>query len=136
MYKRAFRANNLNLGYANTRIDPKNTTGFRDNRDQDNVQAHECGHLFAFPDEYWQREGSVHKTYVRDQQLIFGFGEILRGKPIWQIECADNLMGAAANNSAPVSGRQQTARIEPYYLEYVRREFSRITARPWKIGYE
>ncbi len=134
MYRRAYRANNLNWGYFSTNTSARNVTGFSD-VPGDNVQAHECGHLFAYPDEYWEYEGAVHAVYVVRGNLEFDLGDAMTGKPVWQLRSQENLMGYGATKRCAATGQQPTARIEPYYLEYVRREFSRITGKDWKIGY-
>jgi type VI secretion system secreted protein VgrG len=93
-----------------------------------NVVAHECGHLFNFPDEYWEYGGFVHETYVQNEELDFAFGTQMTGKDVWQIRSENNLMGYGANNAA--------ASVSHYYLKYVRRQFSEMTGKTWKIGYE
>jgi hypothetical protein len=107
-------------GYFNGRIGPKTQQ----------VKAHECGHLFNFPDEYWQSGGFVHKQYVKDDlTLDFALGDTnATGNKTWQIYSAPNLMGSGA--------LQATATVQPYYLEYIRRWFSTYTNKAWRIGYE
>ncbi|MEX3936540.1 DUF2345 domain-containing protein, partial [Paraburkholderia phymatum] len=94
------------------------------------VKAHECGHLFNFPDEYWRWGGFVHKQYVKDDlTLDFALGDTnATGNKTWQIYSAPNLMGSGA--------LQATATVQPYYLEYIRRWFSTYTNKAWRIGYE
>jgi type VI secretion system secreted protein VgrG len=94
------------------------------------VKAHETGHLFAFPDEYWQHGGFVHKQYVKsDMTLDFALGgENVTDNKTWQIESQDNLMGYGCNKSSAI--------IQPYYLEYIRQWFSSHTNKKWRVGYE
>lgn len=136
MYRRAYRANNLNWGCVSSTISVDDPIGFEDVKVENNVPAHECGHLFAFPDEYWEAGGSVHKTYIVKQELSFDRGGEMVFRPIWQIRSDVTLMGYGALHDAAAPGQSPTARVRPYYLEYVRAEFSRATAKPWKIGYE
>jgi type VI secretion system secreted protein VgrG len=94
------------------------------------VKAHETGHLFAFPDEYWRHGGFVHKQYVKsDMTLDFARGrENLSDNKTWHIESQDNLMGYGCNKSSAI--------IQPYYLEYIRQWFSSYTNKKWRVGYE
>ncbi|KWN01958.1 hypothetical protein WM22_02075 [Burkholderia ubonensis] len=104
---------------------------------ESNVVAHECGHLFNFPDEYWEWGGYVHKRYVKDGQLDFEAGEYFKRQEVWQIRSDENVMGYGAN--LPVSqlaGTSPSARAQPYYLEYIRRHFCEMTHKQWRIGYE
>jgi type VI secretion system secreted protein VgrG len=93
------------------------------------VKAHETGHLFAFPDEYWKHGGFVHKQYVKsDMTLDFALGAAnADDNKTWQIESSDNLMGYGCNKSR--------AAIQPYYLEYIRQWFSKHTNKKWRVGY-
>ncbi|CAB3758881.1 hypothetical protein LMG29739_03015 [Paraburkholderia solisilvae] len=101
-----------------------------------NVVAHECGHLFNFPDEYWAYGGWVHRMYIDDGQLNFNLGDANRGKEVWQISAAANIMGAACNNPVPDARNvAPSASVHPYYLEYIRRHFSELTHKNWKVGY-
>jgi type VI secretion system secreted protein VgrG len=94
------------------------------------VKAHETGHLFAFPDEYWKFGGFVHEQYVKsDMTLDFALGkENVGDNKTWQIESQDNLMGYGCNKSSAI--------IQPYYLEYIRQWFSNHTNKKWRVGYE
>ncbi|MFC0697855.1 type VI secretion system Vgr family protein [Paraburkholderia humisilvae] len=94
------------------------------------IKAHETGHLFNFPDEYWMQGGFVHSIYVKDS-LNIDFALADRNtatNKIWIIDTETNLMGGGALN--PV------ATIPPYYLEYIRRWFSAHTNKLWRVGYE
>lgn len=93
------------------------------------TKAHETGHLFNFPDEYWQQGGFIHSMYVKkDLSIDFAQAdENLKKNNTWIIETRVNLMGGGAAHS--------TATIPPYYLEYVRRWFSVYTNKLWRVGY-
>ena len=94
------------------------------------TKAHEIGHLFNFPDEYWQQGGFVHSIYVRDGVNIdFALADANKDKnTFWIIETETNLMGGGC--------LQPTATISPYYLEYIRRWFSAHTNKLWRVGYD
>jgi type VI secretion system secreted protein VgrG len=93
------------------------------------VKAHETGHLFAFPDEYWEQGGFVHKQYVKDDlSLDFALGQSnIAENKTWQIWSQPNLMGGGC--------LKPTATIEPYYLEYIRKWFSEYTNKDWRVGF-
>ncbi|WP_423383627.1 DUF2345 domain-containing protein [Burkholderia sp. LMG 32019] len=93
------------------------------------VKAHETGHLFNFPDEYWQQGGFVHSIYVQNgKDIDFALADANMGKKsFWIIETETNLMGGGCNNP--------TATTSPYYLEYIRRWFSSHTNKLWRVGY-
>ncbi|WP_143749368.1 type VI secretion system Vgr family protein [Caballeronia arvi] len=94
-----------------------------------NVVAHECGHLFSFPDEYWKSQGWVHRSYIdANKELDFAKGDANVSEQVWQLESLTNLMGYGALNQASM--------VSPTYLEYVRKSFSELSNKKWKIGYE
>jgi type VI secretion system secreted protein VgrG len=97
-----------------------------------NVEAHECGHYFNFPDEYYDRGGWVHKFYIKNEQIDFSLIDAKTGAPVWQGRSQSNLMGYGA--TTPLD--RGPAKTGPYYLEYVRRQFSLATNRLWRVGYE
>lgn len=94
------------------------------------AKAHEAGHLFNFPDEYWQQGGFVHAIYVKDGMNIdFPLADANKAKnAFWIVETATNLMGGGCLNS--------TATTSPYYIEYIRRWFSARTNKLWRVGYD
>lgn len=99
-----------------------------------NVEAHECGHYFNFPDEYYDQGGWLHEAYIKDEHIDFSLVDAKAGTMAWQGHSRTNLMGDGAN--APLETGRITATIRPYYLEYVRRQFSLATNKLWRIGYE
>lgn len=108
-----------------------------DDLNDTNVVAHECGHLFNFPDEYWAFGASVHQRYVREQDLDFAADAQYKGRPVWQLKAERNLMGAGANHAIPADSKSPpSASVSPYYLEYLRRHFCSLTHKTWRIGYE
>ena len=94
------------------------------------TKAHETGHLFNFPDEYWQQGGFVHSVYVKDGMNIdFSLADANKAKnTFWVIETETNLMGGGC--------LKPTATTSPYYLEYIRRWFSAKTNKSWRVGYD
>jgi type VI secretion system secreted protein VgrG len=56
-----------------------------ENEDQPstNVIAHECGHLFNYPDEYWEYGGWVHCDYIKNNELDFVKGDGLKGMSLY-----------------------------------------------------
>lgn len=93
------------------------------------TKAHETGHLFNFPDEYWEQGGFVHSIYVkngRDIDFELADKNKAAGK-FWVIETENNLMGGGCT--------LPTATTSPYYLEYIRRWFSAHTNKLWRVGY-
>ncbi|MBK5054653.1 DUF2345 domain-containing protein, partial [Burkholderia sp. R-70006] len=111
-----------------------------------NVEAHECGHYFNFPDEYFDQGGWLHESYIKDGQIDFSLVDAKAGTLFWQGHSTNtawdsggmgyggNVMGDGANGS--VQPGHITASIKPYYLEYVRRQFSLATNKLWRIGYD
>ncbi|RZF29038.1 type VI secretion system tip protein VgrG [Paraburkholderia sp. UYCP14C] len=99
-----------------------------------NVEAHECGHYFNFPDEYFGQGGWLHEAYIKDEQIDFSLVDANAGAMVWQGYSDQNLMGGGAN--APQRDGRPSAIIRPYYLEYVRRQFSLATNKLWRVGYE
>jgi type VI secretion system secreted protein VgrG len=94
------------------------------------TKAHETGHLFNFPDEYWEQGGFVHSIYVKDgMDIDFSLADTNKNKnAFWVIETATNLMGGGC--------LQPTATTSPYYMEYIRRWFSAYTNKMWRVGYD
>ncbi|CAE6769123.1 PAAR domain-containing protein [Paraburkholderia domus] len=97
-----------------------------------NVEAHECGHYFNFPDEYFDQGGWLHEAYIKDEQIDFSLVDAKAETLMWQGRSQKNLMGYGAN--LPLQNGRAT--IKPYYLEYVRRQFSLATNKLWRIGYD
>ncbi|CAN7296138.1 type VI secretion system tip protein VgrG [Caballeronia sp. LjRoot29] len=106
-----------------------------------NVEAHECGHYFNFPDEYYGQGGWLHESYIKNEQIDFSLVDAKAGAMVWQghsqtdaTYVGANVMGDGAN--AALQGGRVTAAIKPYYLEYVRRQFSLATNKLWRVGYD
>ncbi|WP_027796685.1 DUF2345 domain-containing protein [Paraburkholderia acidipaludis] len=96
------------------------------------VEAHECGHYFNFPDEYYDQGGWLHESYINNEQIDFSLVDAKAGTPVWQGRSQSNLMGYGAN----LPFDQGRATLKPYYLEYVRRQFSLATNKLWRVGYD
>jgi uncharacterized protein (DUF2345 family) len=93
------------------------------------TKAHETGHLFNFPDEYWEQGGFVHSIYVKNgRDIDFDLADKNKSaNRFWVIETKYNLMGGGC--------LKPTATTSPYYLEYIRRWFSAYTNKLWRVGY-
>jgi uncharacterized protein (DUF2345 family) len=97
---------------------------------QKQVEAHETGHLFSWPDEYFARGGFVHERYVTKQELDFLKCGANALSPLdtatWQINSKTTLMGYGCY--------QLTATTPPYYLESIVSWFSDNTQKKqWKV---
>jgi type VI secretion system secreted protein VgrG len=93
---------------------------------ENHVATHETGHLFSWPDEYWQSGGSVYKRYVKHKDLDFARGAALAGTNTWQMVSAEGVMGYGCN--------KPTATTPPYYLDPIVRWFSSKTRqRKWTV---
>lgn len=115
LFPRAQRADANAWGEVNMYLDEQEN--WIDNPNETNVVAHECGHLFNFPDEYWAYGGSVHQRYIRDQDIDFAKGDQSKGKPVWQLEAKGNLMGEGANHVVQADSKQPLAhRFHPTTL--------------------
>lgn len=133
LFPRAIRADARSWGEVN--LLPQRDS-YVDNPDDTNVVAHECGHMFNFPDEYWEFGGWVHKMYIENSELNFATGDMYKGKETWQMRSENNLMGYGANKIIkPGTNGGPTAMVSPHYLEYIRRHFSELTHKAWRIGY-
>ncbi|MGB8423604.1 type VI secretion system Vgr family protein [Paraburkholderia sp.] len=129
LFPYAFRDDSANWGEVVAEL--KRTTNEYKKYDEDYTAAHECGHLFNYPDEYFQEGGAVHEQYVANQQLQFSKGHQLAGTPTWQLISENNLMGNGARKK--ISGGAAPD-IPPYYMEYLRRWMTKHTKKKWRIG--
>lgn len=98
---------------------------------EDYTPAHECGHLFNYPDEYFGSGGAVHEQYIENQHLQFERGHKLAGGETWQMVSQPNLMGGGGRNK--VNGGLMPT-VPPYYMEYLRRWMTKHTNRKWRVG--
>jgi hypothetical protein len=91
-------------------------------------------HCREFPDEYFDLGGWLHESYIKDEQIDFSLVDTEAGTLVWQARSPKNLMGYGANE--PLQEGKVTATIKPYYMEYVRRQFSLSTKKLWRVGYD
>ena len=86
--------------------------------------AHECGHLYGYPDEYYANGGAVHKMYIDPQTRLV---DVKKAEPIddWKRDKNGHLMNSALPNQLPI--------IPPYYLNEFRKFFEQKTRVEWKI---
>lgn len=100
----------------------------------DNSIAHECGHLFNFPDEYYGEGGWLHKMYIENGEVNFAKVDAENGKHVWQGYSDPNLMGGGCAKLALPNGGP-TAAIDCYYANYIAREFNKMTGKIWRVGH-
>ncbi|WP_175841935.1 type VI secretion system Vgr family protein [Burkholderia contaminans] len=131
LYPTVLRADTLSWGEGQKWQDDQ---GEVHDSERANVEAHECGHYFNFPDEYYDRGGWLHESYIKCEQIDFSLVDAKEGTMVWQARSPTNLMGYGANSSWQIG--EVTATIKPYYLEYVRRQFSVATNKLWRVGYD
>nr|WP_174505252.1 hypothetical protein [Acinetobacter sp. Marseille-Q1620] len=80
--------------------------------------THETGHLYGFPDEYFEHGGAVHKMYIDpNTQLV----DVKKAEPKddWKRNGGDNLMCSRGVYTLPL--------IPAYYLEVFRKRFEEKT---------
>ncbi|HKT64158.1 MAG TPA: type VI secretion system tip protein VgrG [Burkholderia sp.] len=129
LYPYAFRDDSGNWGEEVAEFDMK--TNDYSLFGADYTAAHECGHLFNFPDEYYTAGGFVHEQYIFNEQLQFKKGHQLSGSSTWQILSESNLMGTGGRLKI---GSGSKPAVPPYYMEYVRRWMTKCTNKKWRIG--
>nr|WP_175782007.1 type VI secretion system Vgr family protein [Burkholderia anthina] len=88
-----------------------------------NVRAHETGHLFGWPDEYFENSGSVYGKYVNSKKLVDVKMKQLVDN--WQRTTDTNLMGGGLDH--PVS------LVPKYYFYGFRDWFNRKTHIDWEV---
>jgi len=84
------------------------------------------GHLFSFPDEYFDQSGAVHRQYIKsDKTVNLGLATNNPNKNTWQGTTSENLMGVGVYN--PVSNTPS------YYVYRIRDWFHEKTGREWRV---
>lgn len=88
-----------------------------------NTPIHESGHLFGWPDEYFDAGGAVYGKYINAQKLV----DVKMAQLIdnWQRTTDDNIMGGGLFNETP--------EIPRYYMYGFRDWFERKTAIEWEV---
>lgn len=89
-------------------------------RDMYNIIAHEVGHLFGWPDEYFRFGGGVHNMYVKSDRTI----------DQTMAEPADDWKREANKEHLMVGGK---TKMQPYYMGIFRDWFNRKTGKTWKV---
>lgn len=89
-----------------------------------NVSAHECGHLYGYPDEYFVKGGAVHTMYIDKKTLLV---DVKMAEPPndWKRDITGNLMNRASPNKLPV--------MPEYYLNVYKNIFEQKTKLLWEI---
>jgi hypothetical protein len=121
LFAQATRADSGNWGEENVTRMPQGWKPL----ETEHVQAHETGHLFSFPDEYYAGGGAIHADYIKDQHVDIRRANESRDKDKWQGVTASNLMGIGVYSA--------TSETPSYYLYRVRNWFNAATGREWKI---
>ncbi|CAB3809285.1 hypothetical protein LMG28688_06953 [Paraburkholderia caffeinitolerans] len=124
LYPTATRADSGNWGELNVQRDDKDTKWML--IPNEHVQQHETGHLFSFPDEYFDRGGAIHKKYINTQQQIdLALATASADKNMWQGIGRTTLMGPGVYDPG--------VKMPSYYLNRVRDWFGRQTGWDWKV---
>ena len=121
MYPRAVRANASNWGEESG----YSRAGTWIPHAAEHVSTHEVGHLFSWPDEYWEYGGACHKQYITGQDIDFAKEPPLIGTDTWQLSARANLMGGGVY--IPITG------TPIYYVHRIRDWFRDRTNKPWKV---
>lgn len=88
-----------------------------------NAIAHEAGHLFGWPDEYFLDGGSVYGKYINSQHLV----DVKMAQLVdnWQRDTPTNLMGLGVYTEKP--------EIAKYYMYSFRDWFNKKTGIEWEV---
>ncbi|WP_167760252.1 type VI secretion system Vgr family protein [Paraburkholderia pallida] len=124
LYPLSERADAANWGELNVQRDDKDTKWIP--IPNEHVQQHETGHLFSFPDEYYDQGGAVYKEYIdKQQQIDLVLAVASPDKGMWQGIGRTTLMGPGVYTPG--------VKVPSYYLNRVRDWFGRQTGWDWKI---
>ncbi|WP_322044892.1 type VI secretion system Vgr family protein [Paraburkholderia sp. J67] len=124
LYPMSMRADSGNWGERNV-IRNKKKTEWIDNPIE-HVQAHETGHLFSFPDEYFDAGGSIHKNYITAEQKVnLPLANHNPDLNTWQGVGNRTLMGPGVYLATP--------RFPSYYLQRAVDWFDRQTGKSWVV---
>lgn len=124
LYPMAARADSGNWGEQNVQLNDKKTQWIP--IPNEHVQMHETGHLFSFPDEYFDQGGAVYKGYIDEEQKIkFALATASSDKNMWQGIGDTTLMGPGVYSAG--------VKVPSYYLNRVRDWFGRQTGWDWKV---
>lgn len=124
LFLQAKRADSGNWGEENVR---RGKGGMYKKLPFEHVQAHETGHLFSFPDEYFDQGGAVHRDYINKtgQTVNLALATNNPNKDVWQGTTTANVMGMGVYN--------ESAETPPYYVYRIRDWFQSRTGREWKV---
>ncbi|CAB3798059.1 hypothetical protein LMG28688_04669 [Paraburkholderia caffeinitolerans] len=124
LYPTATRADSGNWGERNIRLSKDKVSW--EPIPNEHVQQHETGHLFSFPDEYYDQGGAIHKKYIDKQQKIdLALATASADKNMWQGIGRTTLMGPGVYDPG--------VKMPSYYLNRVRDWFGRQTGWDWKV---
>lgn len=127
MFPRVVRANSGSMGEVSVIRNPSPSAALLQPylpTSIDNVGAHELGHLFGWPDEYFLHGGAVHGRYIKPDKTV----DVSMAEPVddWQRDSAVNLMGQGMWTQSP-----QTPK---YYMNHVRDWFNSKTGMTWETS--
>ncbi|MGU7779703.1 type VI secretion system tip protein TssI/VgrG [Burkholderia sp. PU8-34] len=91
--------------------------------DAPNVMAHETGHLFGWPDEYFENSGAVYGKYINSHKLVDVKMKQLVDN--WQRTTPTNLMGEGAVKTV--------SEVPRFYFYGFRDWFKRKTRIEWEV---
>lgn len=119
LFPKSSRPNTDN--WAEERVDNNNQI-MSPNREH--ALAHEVGHYFNFPDEYYYSGGMVHKMYINPQTKIV---DLTVSEPVddWKRLSPANLMGQGASKLDP--------KLPKYYFNFIKDWFDKETRIQWNI---
>ncbi|WP_434664545.1 type VI secretion system tip protein TssI/VgrG [Paraburkholderia sp. A3BS-1L] len=125
LYPSANRADSGNWGELNVRRNKTNTAW--EPIPNEHVQQHETGHLFSFPDEYFDQGGAVHKSHIdaKTQTVKFADAVASADKNTWQGIGRTTLMGPGVYTPG--------VKVPSYYLNRVKHWFSTQTGWDWVV---
>ncbi|WP_321788946.1 DUF2345 domain-containing protein, partial [Paraburkholderia sp. J94] len=125
LYPKALRADAGSWGEKVTYLDGNNVEHDYP-QTQEYVHAHEVGHLFGFPDEYYWDAGAVHKDYIdQSRHLKLTLAQSNPRTDVWQGCTPDTLMGSGVyGNSIP--------KLPKYYLSQICKWFGEVNQYTWK----
>jgi hypothetical protein len=93
----------------------------------DRDQAHETGHLFSFPDEYYDQGGAVHRDYIDTTQHVdIKLAKANAERDKWQGRATRNLMGTGVYDEG-------NGKTPSYYVYRFRDWFEKATGRDWAV---
>ncbi|MFX1767200.1 hypothetical protein PWP93_32390 [Paraburkholderia sp. A1RI-2L] len=125
LYPSAERADAGNWGETNVQFDSVNKKWIP--IPIEHVQQHDAGHLFSFPDEYFDQGGAIHKNYIDAATQTLKFASVIgnTNRDEWQGIGRTTLMGPGVYTPG--------VKVPSYYLDRVKHRFSTQTGWDWIV---